>query len=207
MAAIAEAAEGAEAGMQQLHFAAARTSDDLPSPSCGTPGLGAAGACIGQSKTATACACQALCGQHTDCLAWQWIATDSAKDHTTCYLKATVDMQVNGESISGACPATGGVCPPPPPPPLDHQLVGWGFTQQSTVASGVLLHLGENATELDLSGLGNSRWNITTLFQPDGAAGLLGNMSTVVREVATLSSGQTLQVPGYAVVTLEREIA
>lgn len=48
---------------------------------------------------------------------------------------------------------------------------------------------------------------MTTLHQKPsaGGGGLLSNMSTAVRDTSTLSIGQTLQVPPYAVVTLKKK--
>ena len=85
--------------------------------------------------------------------------------------------------------------PPPPPPPLNRTLLGWGFISQPSLMDGsnssdvvssvVLLHLNSSPTSLDLSRvLVDGTWQIVTVHQPDGAAGLLRNMSTAEQKEA-----------------------
>ncbi len=216
---------GSSGAMQELDFSATRGTTATAAggdhgrkrASCGTAGTGSAGPLLHSEHTPTACACQALCNSMAECQTWQWIAAAQAKDHTTCYLKNVVNMVPNSESISGMCPGTGGVCPPPPPPPLNRTLLGWGLTSQpslmnvsdvfNVVSSIVLLHLSSSPTSLDLSRvLVGGTWQIATIYQPDGAAGLLRNMSTAKRKEAAVPANAVVVLPPYSVATIDRHM-
>ena len=211
---------GSSGSMQELIFGAATSAGAVASVgkhsqerACGMAGIASAGPLLHSEDTPTACACQALCNKTVDCQAWQWIVAPQAKDHTTCYLKNIVNMVPNSESISGTCPGTGGVCPPPPPPPLNQTLLGWAFTSQRLsieifdISNVVILHLSSSPTSLDLSKvLVGGTWQIATIHQPDGAAGLLRNMSTAERKETGVPADAIVVLPPYSVATISRHM-
>ena len=230
MAAVnaARAASGGGGGgvaMQALDFWQADQQAGRGGPGCGQAGIGAGGYCIHDELSATACACRSLCANHSGCAAWQWIASPpSAKDHQTCYLKSVVDLSPEPNSVSGACWSSNGTaCLPPRPPPLNQTLLGWVFTQGGPAGSAgsvglaggvvgaVMLHLGGRAVTLDLSGLFDQSssaggWAVTAQYQSGGGGALLGNMSTVVRQVTLVASAEQarrLTVPPFAVVSIK----
>ena len=76
------------------------------------------------------------------------------------------------------------------------------------LAGAVLLHLGMNATELDLSPLVGAApsaagWTFRVQAQRGGAPALLGNMSTVAETAVPVPAGGVVTVPAYAVAVLE----
>jgi hypothetical protein len=121
--------------MQELTFTAG-SPPVLDSGSCGAVGTGAGGYCIHNEMTLSACACQTLCTKTAACLAWQWIFSVAAKDHTMCYLKSAVELSPQPASVSGACERhNASTCVPPLPPPLNRTWVGWAFTRGTKVTS------------------------------------------------------------------------
>ena len=121
--------------MQELTFTAG-SPPVLDSGSCGAVGTGAGGYCIHNEMTLSACACQTLCAKTAACLAWQWIFSVAAKDHTMCYLKSAVELSPQPASVSGACERhNASTCVPPLPPPLNRTWVGWAFTRGTKVTS------------------------------------------------------------------------
>ena len=224
----AAAAAAAAAGKEAL--VAATESD------CGKLMTGADGPCIHYQKTPTACACQALCANVTGCKAWQWINAPNLTDYSQCFLKSNNGMGAYPFSQGGVCERHGSTgaaaaqCLPPLPTPINRTLIGWAFTRRPSrtqtavvkrqqreghdaVMAAVLLHLSPNATTLDLSGLfgqqaaGTASWHaVNAIIHHQPGAALLGNMSTVNREVRTietLDQARSLLVPPYAVVTLK----
>ena len=203
--------------------------------SCGRAGIGPAGPLLKSAQTATACACLSLCRATAQCQAWQWVDSSDpdAADNTTCYLKpAGFSMVPNSNSISGCRGEAGGACPPPPPPPLNRTLLGWAFVDQIyrsetakqqrqrtpplgpgasravRISSAVILHLGGNAIDLDLSEMlaaHDGVWQITAMYPRAGAAALLRNMSAVeCGAVIPVPRDGVVAIPAYSVLRLER---
>ena len=98
-----------------------------------------------------------------------------------------------------------------PSQPGTSLLIGWAFMRPDESFDGAfLMHLGSNATALDLSSVFSatpSSWQVTALFQPEwSAAKLLQNMSSVVRQPLQpidSGSGAIIEVPPYSVVRID----